>query len=74
LANALFNHLIGGREQRHRHVDAKRLGGFEVDVIDVRFGSKADMDVACPLYPESGHWLAPLECPSLAITDTRRNR
>src|SRR5205807_9363000 len=27
----LFDHLIGAREERSRHVDAERLGGLEVD-------------------------------------------
>src|SRR5580700_5369528 len=27
----LLDHLVGGREQRRRHVDAKRLGGLEVN-------------------------------------------
>ena len=28
---SLFNDLVGAREQRRRHVEAKRLGGFPVD-------------------------------------------
>jgi hypothetical protein len=27
----LFDHLVGKREQGRRHVDAKRLGGLEVN-------------------------------------------
>jgi hypothetical protein len=27
----LFDHLVGEREQRRRHLEAKRLGGLEVD-------------------------------------------
>ena len=27
----LLDHLVGGREQRRRHGEAERLGGFEVD-------------------------------------------
>jgi hypothetical protein len=27
----LFDHLVGGGEQRRGHVEAKRLGGLEVD-------------------------------------------
>src|SRR5207244_6984734 len=27
----LFNHLVGARKQRWRHLDAERLGGFGVD-------------------------------------------
>jgi hypothetical protein len=26
-----FNHLVGAREQRSRHIEAERLGGFQVD-------------------------------------------
>ena len=28
---SLFNHLVGTHEQRHRHVEAERFGGLEVD-------------------------------------------
>ena len=31
MANRLFNHLIGELLKMQRHVEAKRLGGFEVD-------------------------------------------
>ena len=27
----LFDHLVGGGEQRRRHIDAERLGVFEID-------------------------------------------
>src|SRR5262245_11648207 len=27
----LFDHLVGASEQRRRHLDAERLGGFEID-------------------------------------------
>ena len=27
----LFDHLIGAADKRQRHVEAERLGGFEVD-------------------------------------------
>jgi len=30
-ATSLFDHLVGEREQRRRHGEAERLGGFEVD-------------------------------------------
>jgi hypothetical protein len=28
---ALFDHLVGAREQRRWHSNAKRLGGFHID-------------------------------------------
>jgi hypothetical protein len=28
--NPLFDHLVGDREERFRHLDAQRLGGLEV--------------------------------------------
>jgi hypothetical protein len=27
----LFDHLVGAGEQRSRHIEAERLGGFQVD-------------------------------------------
>jgi hypothetical protein len=30
-AKGLFDHLVGAREQRWRHVEAKRLGGLSID-------------------------------------------
>ena len=27
----LLDHLVGAREQRRRHVEAKRLGSFQID-------------------------------------------
>jgi hypothetical protein len=30
-AGHLFDHLVGSREQRRRHIEAERLGGLEID-------------------------------------------
>ena len=38
---ASFNHLVGAREQRRWHVEAERLGGFEV-YDEIEFGRLHD--------------------------------
>ena len=37
----LFDHLVGAREQRRRHLEAERLHGFEIDHQLVFGGSRA---------------------------------
>jgi hypothetical protein len=45
---SLFDHLVGAGEQCGRHLEAKRLGSFEVDEeLDLR--CLLDRQVGCPL-------------------------
>ena len=37
----LLDHLVGGREQRLRHVEPERLGGLEIDG-ELKFGRLRD--------------------------------
>jgi len=49
---ASLDHLIGAAEQRQRHGDAKRLGGFEVDQ-QIDLGGLLDRQVGRLLAPEN---------------------
>jgi hypothetical protein len=44
----LFDHFIGDGEQRRRHVEAKRLGGFEID-NEFKFGRQQHRQIGGPL-------------------------
>ena len=45
----LFDHLVGGSEQRRRHLEAERFGGFLVD-YQLEFGRQLHRQV-CGLFP-----------------------
>ena len=45
IAKGLFDHLVGGSEQRGRHGEFKRLGGLEID-DEIEFGRLLDRDIA----------------------------
>src|SRR5262249_43838497 len=47
-----FDHLVGEREQRGRHVDGKRLGGLS---LDLRF-SPTGSDASCSVQNQRSPW------------------
>src|SRR5262249_7116452 len=44
--NALFDHLVGSRKYRRRHIEAERLGSPEID-NELELGRLLDRDAAC---------------------------
>src|SRR5262249_44366714 len=45
IAGVLFDHLVGAREELARRIEAKRLGGFQID-RQLKLGRELDRQVA----------------------------